>query len=33
MPDEVRPARPARWVADAAEVGTVTREDIALVGL
>ena len=33
MPAEVRPARPARWVAEASETGTVAREDNAEVGL
>lgn len=33
MPDEVRPARPARWVADACETGTVTSEESDVVGL
>jgi len=33
MPEEVRPARPARWVADALETGTVEREERDVVGL
>jgi hypothetical protein len=33
MPGEVRPARPARWVAEATEVGTVTKEARPVVGL
>lgn len=33
MPDEVRPALPARWVADATEVGTMARDAIVVEGL
>lgn len=33
MPEEVRPARPARCVAEATEVGTVASDDNAVDGL
>lgn len=33
MPEDVRPALPARWVADANDTGTVERDDSAEVGL
>lgn len=33
MPGDVRPARPARCVADATDVGTVDKDANAVVGL
>lgn len=33
MPGDVRPARPARWVAEAMEVGTVAKDARPVVGL
>jgi hypothetical protein len=33
MPGEVRPARPARWVAEEVDIGWVTRDDRDVVGL